>query len=98
MTFPVNTNTAIAEAIVILYGVHPVYNVMRNHALQFAHKTSEDLHLGNGHEFRFPKGADVARDCGEVLVDAGKAVVRLQLSSEMFSLKMLSSQVCLHER
>lgn len=98
MSFPINPYSPVPETVVILYSVHPVYNVMGNHALQLADKASEDLHLGNGHEFGFLKRADMARDCREVLIDAGKGTVRLQLPSEMFSLKMLCSQVCLHER
>lgn len=93
MTFPINTNTAIAKAIVVFHAMHTVCYVMGNHALQFADKTREDLHLGNGHQFRLFQRADMPGNRGEVLIDAGKAVVRLQLSSQMFSLKMLSSQV-----
>jgi len=77
----------------LFHGMHALGNVVREHALQFADKASEYLHFGNGHEFCFLQCADMAGDRGEVFIELGRAVVRLQLMPEMFSLKMLSSQV-----
>jgi hypothetical protein len=88
MTLPINTKTPVAETITVFHGVHPIGYVMGNHALQFADKASEDLHFGNGHELGLLKRADMPRDRGEVLIDAGKTTVNREFSS-----KMLSSQV-----
>lgn len=90
---PINSDAAIAETVVFFYGTHAIGYSVGNHALQFADKASESLHCGNVHKFRFLKPADVARDRGEVLIDAGKAVVHREFSYAMLPFKMLSSQV-----
>lgn len=89
--FPINANSPVAETVVFFYGMHAIGYVVGNHALQFADKASESLHRGNVHESGFLKPADVARDRGEVLIDAGKAVVHREFSYAMLSFKMLPS-------
>lgn len=85
-----NSHLAEGEQILILDTVHAVTNVMRDLRLQFADESLEYAHFGNGHESGLLQSQDMTEDRGEVVVDAVKAVIRPEFSSNMGS-----SQVCL---
>ena len=89
--FPSNARLAKFEAVAVFNGVHVFANIMRDERLQFSDKPIEDAHFENGHEpgiFEFP---NMARDGGEVMIEAGKALIRPELSFMMVPSHLCSS-------
>lgn len=88
VVLPSNPHLPEFEHVVIFNLMHRVYNIVRDHALQFADETLKDRHLFAGEKSRVRYVKDVARDRVKVLVDAGESLISFQ-----FAGKMVSSQV-----
>jgi hypothetical protein len=70
--------------------VHSVANIVRDLRLQFTDETLKDRHVSAREKPSLLKGADMLRDQVKVLVDSGKGLIRLKLSSKISSSHFLS--------
>lgn len=88
-----NPHFAKFKHVLIFQRVHVVADIMGDFGLQFADIPLKDAHFHEGHESGVFQDVDVTRYCVKVFVDAGKGLIRFQLSPTM-----VPSQVCLRER
>jgi hypothetical protein len=91
VVLPFDTNSTEFEHVLIFHCVHSVANIVRDLRLQFADETLKDRHLSAREKPGLLKGADMMRDEMKVLVDAGKGLIRLKLSSKIGSSHLCSS-------